>query len=733
MKKLIVLLILIHYNFHFADIRIFYPEKKGKTSFAIFVDSITFQKTFDAIVQYKKSIENDNLPTFILVSNWLNPEEVKNEIIKLYNSEPKLEGAVFIGDIPIPMIREAQHLTSAFKLDETRFSWDRSSVPSDRFYDDLDLKFEFLRKDSVNKLYFYYRLLPDSPQKIEKEIYTARIKPSPDSLKYEKIEQYLLRIVKQKEAENYLNNVLVFTGHGYNSESLTSWVDESLILLEHFPLAFNSGGRFKKYFYEMNKEIKKVILSELENPELDLAIFHAHGVSDAQLLSSYRKARNVNENIESVKFYLRSKLRAAKERGESIDEVKENFKRSLNVPDAWFEGAFDERIMRQDSILNYNLDIYINDIRKLKPQAKVVVFDECFNGSFHLEEYIAGEYVFGNGETIAAIANSVNVLQDLFVTELIGLLNLNFSIGKWHKYNNYLESHLIGDPTFKFSNRLKNNLEIELKNFSEKDLKKFLISSDPVIRTFALLHLFKIKREKISDQLMNIYLKDPSPNVRLMALKCLAELRDKNFELILHKSINDPNELIRRFSVIWMGLIGKKEFIHLIVKSAFDDESDRVRYNAKSVIELNNSDENIELIRKETERIIANKFKYDFDSTAFYIRLPDKRRQKEIFDVVLNDSLSLKRKLSELRTFRKYVYEDALITLFSILQDVEKPAELRVAVAEILGWYSFSKNRLKIIQVCEQILNFDESKELKEEIVKTINRLKTGSNNPFTP
>ncbi len=733
MKKLIVLLILIHYNFHFADIRIFYPEKKGKTSFAIFVDSITFQKTFDAIVQYKKSIENDNLPTFILVSNWLNPEEVKNEIIKLYNSEPKLEGAVFIGDIPIPMIREAQHLTSAFKLEETRFSWDRSSVPSDRFYDDLDLKFEFLRKDSVNKLYFYYRLLPDSPQKIEKEIYTARIKPSPDSLKYEKIEQYLLRIVKQKEAENYLNNVLVFTGHGYNSESLTSWVDESLILLEHFPLAFNSGGRFKKYFYEMNKEIKKVILSELENPELDLAIFHAHGVSDAQLLSSYRKARNVNENIESVKFYLRSKLRAAKERGESIDEVKENFKRSLNVPDAWFEGAFDERIMRQDSILNYNLDIYINDIRKLKPQAKVVVFDECFNGSFHLEEYIAGEYVFGNGETIAAIANSVNVLQDLFVTELIGLLNLNFSIGKWHKYNNYLESHLIGDPTFKFSNRLKNNLEIELKNFSEKDLKKFLISSDPVIRTFALLHLFKIKREKISDQLMNIYLKDPSPNVRLMALKCLAELRDKNFELILHKSINDPNELIRRFSVIWMGLIGKKEFIHLIVKSAFDDESDRVRYNAKSVIELNNSDENIELIRKETERIIANKFKYDFDSTAFYIRLPDKRRQKEIFDVVLNDSLSLKRKLSELRTFRKYVYEDALITLFSILQDVEKPAELRVAVAEILGWYSFSKNRLKIIQVCEQILNFDESKELKEEIVKTINRLKTGSNNPFTP
>ena len=39
--------------------------------------------------------------------------------MRLYR-ESRLEGAVFIGDIPIPMIRKAQHMTSAFKMDEEK-------------------------------------------------------------------------------------------------------------------------------------------------------------------------------------------------------------------------------------------------------------------------------------------------------------------------------------------------------------------------------------------------------------------------------------------------------------------------------------------------------------------------------------------------------------------------------------------------------------------------------------
>jgi len=735
MKKFFIILsfIALTFNYSFSEIQLIKPGVSGKTSFAIFVDSSTFHKVKDAILMYKNSIEKDGLPTYILIDNWESPDEIKKEIINLYNSAMRLEGVVLIGDIPIPMIRGGQHLTSAFKMDELRFSWDKSSVPSDRFYDDLDLKFEFIKQDSLNKLYYYYRLLPDSPQKIEREIYSARIKPSSLADKYEKIESYLKKVVALKSKQEKLDNVLVFTGHGYNSEALTAWSDESLILSEHFPDALKPEGRFKKYFYDMNREIKKVILEEIENSDLDIAIFHHHGESDAQLLSSYPLAKNVNENIESIKFYLRSKLRSAKESSKSIDETKEYFKNAFGVPDSWFEGAFDEEVYKKDSILSYNLDIHFDDIRKIKPQAKLIIFDACFNGSFHLEEYVAGEYVFGNGNVVAAVGNSVNSNQDVFVSELIGLLRFGFRIGEWHKINNYLESHLFGDPTFRFTIDIKNSLLSKLRHLDEKSLEEYLKSDDAIIRAYATLTLFNIKKEKFSNDLKEIYLNDPSPNVRLMVLKCLAELRDKNFELILFYSINDPCELIRRFSVQLMGLMSKKEFIPLIVKSAFNDESDRVRYNAKSVLELLNSDESIKIIKDESRKIFEEKIKYGFDTSSIYFRIPDKRRQNEILEVVSNDSISLRKKISEIKTFRKYVYEDVISELILILKDEAKPIELRVVVAEVLGWYSFSNERFRIMQVCQEILKSNFPQRLKDEALKTFNRLAIGANNPFTP
>ena len=103
-----------------AQVNIINPVKTHPTSFAIFVDKETYDSTKDAIIAYRDAVELDGLSTYIVVNNWKNPEEVKSEIIKLYNSQPKLEGAVFIGNIPITMIRNGQHMASAFKMDEDR-------------------------------------------------------------------------------------------------------------------------------------------------------------------------------------------------------------------------------------------------------------------------------------------------------------------------------------------------------------------------------------------------------------------------------------------------------------------------------------------------------------------------------------------------------------------------------------------------------------------------------------
>ena len=140
-------------------------QKAFPSSFAIFVDSQTFQKIGKSIDAYKNAVEADGISTNIVIENWKNPNEIRKIIIDLYQKKPPLEGVVFVGDIPIPMIRDAQHLTSAFKMDQQgHFSWQRSSVPSDRFYEDFDLNFKYLKQDSSNQLLFYYSLRFDSPQ-----------------------------------------------------------------------------------------------------------------------------------------------------------------------------------------------------------------------------------------------------------------------------------------------------------------------------------------------------------------------------------------------------------------------------------------------------------------------------------------------------------------------------------------------------------------------------------------
>ena len=134
------------------------PGIKSKTTFAIVVDSESYAQAKNAVDAYKKSIEADGLGAYMLIHTWKSPEEIRELLIKLH-ADPKapLEGCVLVGDIPIPMLRDAQHLSSAFKMDQRR-DWKRSSIPSDRYYDDFGLEFKFLKQDSIVPAYFYFSL-----------------------------------------------------------------------------------------------------------------------------------------------------------------------------------------------------------------------------------------------------------------------------------------------------------------------------------------------------------------------------------------------------------------------------------------------------------------------------------------------------------------------------------------------------------------------------------------------
>ena len=111
------------------------------------MDKATAQACRAELEAYRDVITAEGLPAEILAGDWATPEQVRDRIRQLYRDKG-LEGAVFVGDIPVAMVRGAQHFTSAFKMDQQQFPMFDSSVPSDRFYDDFGLKFRFIAQDS---------------------------------------------------------------------------------------------------------------------------------------------------------------------------------------------------------------------------------------------------------------------------------------------------------------------------------------------------------------------------------------------------------------------------------------------------------------------------------------------------------------------------------------------------------------------------------------------------------
>jgi len=714
------------------------PIRTMKSSFAIIIDEISYSKTEKAVLTYRDAVEADGLSTYIMIIGAINPDELRNKIIDLKNRDPKLEGVVFIGDVPIPMIRDAQHLASAFKMDQERFPFKRSSIPSDRFYDDFDLEFKFLEQDTSNTLLYYYSLTAESPQKIEREIYSARIRPPfTGEEKYVQLVKYLTRVADQKQQMNMIDNLMRYSGHGYNSESLSSWEGEAFTLREQFPQLFVPGGTFTSLEHSMSDDMKTIIINTLQKPDLDMVIFHAHGGVEAQYFSGYPEASSINQNVDAIKMFVRSKLRQAKRRKKSVEEVKTYYIENYGLSEAWFEGAFDDSVIVADSIYSANLDMDISDVSLFKNGAELIIFDECFNGSFQKDRYIAGEYVFGNGSVIAGVANSVNVKQDLWADEGLGLLNYSVRLGQWHQDRNYLETHIIGDPTFRFKNQARKDWSLILQDKSSnlRFWQKMLKSEDIPIRVLAVKKIAGLQQTGIEETMLNVYKTDPSFLVRMAALKELAVNRSVQFEEILFSSINDPYELIRRFSAQWMGVVGREDYLPALVNTVIFDPSKRAAYSAKTAIEKVGPDKVYPYFEKAIQQLPELTANSDLliRMEKSYQRSTARLRE-EVIPELTSDTLAIKKRISAARMLRNYQFQEALPVLLSVILDESDDAQLRVVALEAAGWYTFSHNRSDILEACETLLKRSETPvDVKHEAVKTKKRIIVGYNDPVNP
>lgn len=676
---------------------------KSSTIFAIITDSKTLSKCSEEFHAYKQVLEEEGLGTYIISADWKGPEEVKAEILALAGKKPRLEGVVFAGDIPIVKVRQGQHLTTAFKMNEEAWPMEESSVPSDRFYDDFDLSFDFICRDTVETDVFYYRLSEEGAQHLRPDIYSARMKVPAvmKGDKYEIMRKYLRKVVDAHRQNNSLDNLTFFAGHGYNSDCLTLWRQKPVVFREYFPYVFSQASHNRFLNFREDRHMKWNLLSEVARKDVDLFVFSEHGAPDTQYINESKVADNLDEDMDYLRRSLAEAYKYYAGKGHGEDFMKEAVEQEYRLSRKDFSDSAMAAYAAADSLEYARANIFLDDIMKGHSNAKMIVFNACYNGSFHNREgYVAGCHVFGDGECIVAQGNTVNVLQDKWEDKLMGYLSIGERAGMWQKEVAYLESHLIGDPTFRFTphdkaeeklrDRLHNDLVFNELNPSVWE--KYTYSDNSLLRCAGITHLGYIDAKAAHKRAAEMF-GDPSWTVRIHAFNTLATDPDADFATYVRIGLEDIYEVVARNSVRMAAALGDISLIPDI-KAFKKAHPEMVRASGHA------ADDAVALL----------------SGTGHYSKSTEGAADKE---------KPVKKRVNDIRTFRNGRSIFAVDPLLHIVGDASDDLYVRTVACETLGWYEQSVRRGEIIESLSGMLvnGTDIPQQIQAEIKKTIKRL----------
>ena len=730
MKKLIYLSFLLPLAGN-AQTTVIKPSVKHPTAFAIVTDNQTYANTKDAMHLYKDAVESDGLSTYLISGDFQNPDQVKAEIVKVYNESPMLEGIVLVGDIPIALVRNAQHMTTAFKMREKAFPWPQSSVPTDRFYDDLNLKFEYLKQDSVNPQHFYYKLTEDSPQRLNPTFYSARIK-YPEKRggdKYQAIATYLKKAAAAKaDKSNKLDQVFSFNGGSYNSDCLIVWMDDEKAYKENFPLAFGREMGFKHWNFRMRHPMKYRLFDELRRNEIDVFMFHEHGMPTGQLINNELACTGLEDRYKMLQSTLYNAVVGHTKKGQSTDKMRLQMQEKRHVTEVFFKDLDNKEWWDADSTHYADERITTKDFmdRNLKTNAKFVMFDACYNGSFHEEDYIAGQYIFNGGNTLVAQGNTRNVLQDRWTIEMIGLMSHGVRAGQYNRIIASLEGHLFGDPTLRFAPVEDNTWSVDMtvRKTDKAYWEGLLDSKYADIQSLAMRMLADLDANKtMSSKFLEMYRTTPFNTTRMEAIRLLSRYKDGSFTEVLKEGVNDSYELAARLSANYAAFNGDEALIPYVVEAMIEhNERLRVQMGAQKALSLfprekvlkavdefyakadrvNEADEKVRVLRG-LERNYKN----------------DAKKHAELMDV----NADWNDRVMDIRTVRNYTAHVNVDDYLKLIRNEANPLEVRVVMTEALGWFTASHKSPYIVSELKKYLNPSLPEDLKLEIEQTINRL----------
>ena len=706
-----------------------FVSAQARDGFAIVIDQKSYNEAKAQVDAYASAVEQlHGMKSYIVIDRWQVPDSIRATLIRMHSQkQDPVIGAVFVGDIPVAMVRDAQHMTSAFKMDQRR---DRreSSVPSDRFYDDFGLKFRPLGKDG-EKPYFYYSLTADSRQNLQPTIFSGRIRPTDagGTSRYEKLRAYLTKLVEEKRRQRTLQQMFYFSGHGYISESKVARIDEKSSYLEHFPELRGRVNRIGYLDHSDRNPVKTMLMDELMRTDLDLAVLHHHGYWDTQYLNNLVKPQTVRAAKDFITRYCREHIYEARQRGKNADSLRVALEKKFDLPPSWLADALDPKLAEQDSLAEAAADLHLEDFKGygFQPNVPVVVIDACFCGSFHQDDCIANEYLFQPGRTVVCIANTVNVLQDKWSDRLLGLLSNGGCAGDIARYSTYLESHVIGDPTFRFASADGKALDLDHIISEDKPSvwKKLLANDHPDIQALAIEHLFRHGLIS-SAKLRSIYESSPYATVRLQALEKLALTGDDNFIEVLNEASQDSHELVQRQALRLIGKSGDDRLIPALMKVCISNNtSDRCNFNAMADLSVFPKDK---LLAEFDRQFSSPSVCYmEKDSVRAKIRRTIERsadKWTEDTELIVNPSTTAKKRLSLIRQRRNYMAHDLIPMLIDYLPKADPDSQK--ALLEAFGWHNYSYMAPRMIDAAKAIMDNGSCDEaVREEAAKTIARL----------
>ncbi len=709
-----------------------FPAFAQRKGFAVVIDPLSSREASAELADYIAALEQvQGFTVYTVIDRWGVPDSIRAELKNLYDrKKDPIAGAVFIGDIPIPMIRDAQFLTSAFKMDQSR-DWVESSVPSDRFYDDFGLRFDFLRRDEGTPL-FYYSLAAEGNQYLHPSIFSGRIRPTDagGTSRYEKLRRYLRKATAAKRNPEPFKGVFIYTGSGSLNESKTAHIDEMKAVGEHFPELISRGGYVSYMDYTDRRLIKEKLMSEMMRPDLSLGIMHHHGDFDTQYLSSYPKPSGIQAAFDYLMHCYRNRFATAVRYGQDVDSVRTVLEKSYGLPEGWLAEAASEEGLKLEDLIADSLNLILRDFADYgyKPNCRVAIYDACYNGAFNNEDCIANEYIFQEGKTVAGIGGTVNVLQDKWPDKLSGLLAEGVMVGIVNQYNIDLEMHVVGDPTFTFASPAGspdyNSLII---NASPKKWKRFITrDAAPDVQVMAL-ELLKESPLLGNSELLGILRDSPYGLVRLQAFEVLRFRNAAVMEDAILEASDDAFELLQRFAVNEMPRSGDPRLIPALARLiASNNTSARVEFNAMQAVQFFPADEIVKAVENALDSIspyVVRPAEYKAEKMAQVRSYAG--RWDDDYNSIVDGTASERFRRSRLGFMKIYLPpyiapKMAKYALSSYWSDSEM-----LLLLSSFGWHGMGYQSDSLREMAISVMDDPtRSAEVKREALKTLKRLK---------